>query len=162
MAATITMRGCTGTNAGTQADITAITYRSNDSVVNDSNNPITIPSSGTNHSYEKWILWEVDVAPDNQCTNFKYWGPGTAPGTGLTVFAGTTATGVTPVNTDSTVATTQQDTNYSSSGSSLAISGTLAAIDDETDYLVLQLDVESTATQGDMTQQTYYYSYDEN
>lgn len=161
MAATITMKGCTSTNAATTADITAIMFRANDSVAVTTANPITIPGAGTAYSYEKWIRWECDVAPDNQCTSFKYWGPNSAPGTGLVIYAGTTDTGATPVVTDSAVATTQQDTNYTS-GSELSIAGTLVNIDDLTDFLVLQLDVGTTAGVGDMTQQSHYYSYDEN
>jgi hypothetical protein len=162
MAATVVIRGCTSTNAATEATITALMFRSNDSVATDKSNPITIPAVATAYSYEKWIRWMLTAAPDTQCTNFKFWGPNAAPGTGLTIFAGTTDTGVTPVTTDSAVATTQQDTNYYESAHSLAVSGTLVNENDETDYVVLQLDVASTAGQGDMAQQTFYFSYDEN
>lgn len=162
MAATIIIKGCTGTDAGTEATITSIMFRANDSVATDKSNPIVITSGSTAYSYEKWIRWYCSVAPDTQCTNFKFWGAATPPGTGLTVYAGTTATGVTPVVTESAVATTQQDTNYVSLATGLAVSGTLTAIGNETDYLVLQLRVADTATQGDMAQQTYNYAYDEN
>lgn len=137
-------------------------FRANDSVATDKSNPIVITSGSTAYSYEKWIRWYCSVAPDTQCTNFKFWGAGTPPGTGLTVYAGTTDTGVTPVVTESAVATTQQDTNYVSLATGLAVSGTLTAIGNETNYLVLQLRVADTATQGDMAQQTYNYAYDEN
>ncbi len=162
MAATIKLMCCTGTNAGTENEVTGIMFRSNDSHATDKNNPITIPSSGTTHSYEKWLRWKCTVAPDTQCTNFKFWGPNSAPGTGLTIFVGTTSTAATPTDNDSTVATTQQDTNYYSQATALSIPGTLTAVNDETDYLVMQLDVASTASQGDMTQQTMNYCYDEN
>jgi len=162
MAATIEMQACTSTDAGTEATAAAITFRANDSADNNSDNPITIPGSGTTYSYEKWLRWKCTAAPDTQCTNFKFWGPNSTPGTGLVIYAGTTDTGVTPTDSDSSVATTRQDTNYYDSSNTLSIAGTLTTIGNETDYLVLQLDVGDTATQGDMTQQTMYYSYDEN
>lgn len=162
MPATIQLLACTGANAATENVVTGIQLRSNDSHLVDKNNPIVVPTSGTSRSYEKWLRFKCTVAPSTQCTNFKYWGPNTTPGTGLTLFAGTTATGASPVNSDSSIATTQQDTNYYDSSHVLAISGTLTAPNDKTNFAVLQLDVASTAAAGDMTQQTHNYSYEEN
>ena len=162
MAATILIKGCVGTDAGTEATITSIMFRANDSVATDKSNPIVITSGETAYSYEKWIRWYCSVAPDTQCTNFKFWGAGSPPATGITVYAGTTATGATPVVTQSIVATTRQDTNYTSLATGLSIGGTLTATGEETNYLVLQLRVADTASQGDMPQQTYNYAYDEN
>jgi hypothetical protein len=162
MAATITIQGCTGENAATEATITGLMMRANDAVTVTKANPITIPAEGTAYSFEKWIRFKCTAAPDNQVANFKYWGPNTPPGTGLVLYAGTTDTGATPVATDSSVATTQQDTNYYDTSHTLAIGGTLTTEDDESDYLVLQLDVGSTASPGDIAQQTHNFSYDEN
>lgn len=162
MAATIIIKGCTGAGAGTEATITAIMFRTSDSVATDKNNPIVITAGATTYSYEKWIRWYCSVAPDTQCTNFKFWGANAIPDTGLMVYDGTTDTGVTPVVTESAVATTRQDTTHYSLATALSIGGTLTAQTDETNYLVLQLRVADTATQGDMTQQTYNYAYDEN
>lgn len=161
MAATITIECCTGTNAGTEATVTGVMMRSNDSAAVTKANPITIPTGATVYSYEKWLRFKDTVAPDNQCTNFKYWGPNTIPGTGLLLNVGTTATGVTPVTTVSSVATTQQDTNYYDVSHQLSIPGTLTSQNQETDYLVLQLAVANTAGPGDIVQQTHNYSYDE-
>lgn len=162
MAATITIQGCTGANAATEAAITALMFRSNDAVTVTKANPITIPTGAAVYSYEKWVRFKDTVAPAVQCTNFKFWGPNAVPGTGLKIYAGTTNTGATPVNTASSVATTQQDTNYYDTAHVLAIPGTLTTINQETDYLVTQLQVSNTAGQGDMAQQTFNYSYDEN
>ena len=162
MSATIQLLVCTGANAATETVATGIMLRSNDSAATDKSNPIVVPSAGTSRSYEKWIRWKCTVAPSTQCTNFKYWGPSTTPGTGLTLFAGTTATGAAPSNSDSSVATTQQDTNYYDSSHTLAVSGTLTGTNQKTDFVVLQMDVISTASAGDIAQQTHNYSYDEN
>ena len=162
MAATIIIKGCTSTDAATEATITAVMFRANDSVEVDKNNPITITDSTTTYSYEKWIRWYCSAVPDTQCTNFKFWGANAIPDTGLTLYVGTTDTGVTPVVTESAVATTQQDTTYYSLATALAVTGTLTSETDETNYVVMQLRVTDTATQGDMTQQTYNYAFDEN
>ena len=162
MAATITIQCCTGVNAATEAAVTGVMMRSNDSAAVTKANPITISSVATVYSYEKWLRFKCTVAPDNLVSNFKYWGPNTTPGTGLTLLAGTTATGATPVNTESAVATVQQDTNYYDTSHVLAIAGDLDAENEETDYLVLQLAVGTTAGPGDIAQQTHNYSYDEN
>lgn len=162
MAATITIIGCTGANAATEATITGLMMRSNDSVAVTKANPITIPSGASVYSYEKWLRFKDTVAPANQCTNFKYWGPNTIPGTGLVLKAGTTATGAAPVSTASSVATTQQDTNYYDTSHQLSIPGTLTTINGETDFLVLQFTVANTAGPGDIVQQTHNYSWDEN
>ena len=168
MAATIKLMVCNSTNAGVETDITGagIDYITADNALNTSGNreayPITIPAVGTAYSYEKWLRWKCTVVPDTQCTNFKFWGPASVPGTGLILYVGTTDTGVTPVVTDSAVATVQQDTTHYDADHALAISGTLTLENDETNYLVMQLDVGSTAGQGNISQQEYGYSYDEN
>lgn len=168
MSATIKLMCCNSTDAAVETDITGtgIDYITADNATNSSGNreanPITIPTAGTSYSYEKWLRWKCTVAPDTQVTNFKFWGPNTPPGTGIVIYAGATNTGVTPVVTDSSVANTQQDTNYYDTSNQLSIPGTLTTPDDETDYLVMQMDVGTTAGQGNMSQQTYNYSYDEN
>jgi hypothetical protein len=162
MAATIIIKGCISTDAATESTITALMFRSNDSVATDKANPITIPAApGTAYSYEKWIRWYCSVAPDTQCTNFRFWGPAAIPATGVAFVAGTTDTGVTPVVTASAIATNPA-INYYSLATALSVSGTLVDPADETDYIVLQLDVDETAAQGDMPQQTFNYAYDEN
>lgn len=161
MAATITIQACTGTNASTETTVTGITMRANDSAVNDTANPIVVPSSGTARSYEKWIRFKCTVAPSASVSNFKYWGPNTVPGTGILLFVDTTDTGVTPVVTDSAIATDQQDTSYYSLATALSVPGTLTDVNDESDYLVFQMDVINTAEPGSITQQTHNYSYDE-
>ena len=168
MAATVKLMVCNSTDAGVETDITGtgIDFITADNALNTSGNrdayPITIPAAGTAYSYEKWLRWKCTAVPDTQCTNFQFWGPNTVPGTGLILYVGTTDTGVTPVVTDSSAAATQQDTNYYDTDNQLAIAGTLTLENDETDYLVMQLDVTSTAGQGNISQQEYSYSYDEN
>jgi ABC-type uncharacterized transport system permease subunit len=48
------------------------------------------------------------------------------------------------------------------SGAKASITGTLNIQGEQTDYLVMMLEVSTGASQGNMAQQTYNYSYDEN
>ena len=88
--------------------------------VTPSNHSVGVPdvASSPNYSYEMWLRLKCTVAPNSQCTNFKFWGPATqpdsddTPGDEMTVLAGTTGTGATPTDSASTVATTAQHSNY--------------------------------------------------
>ena len=166
MAATVELRCFTGTNAGTESGaITGIDFISADnatnSLANRTANPITIPDAGTNYSFEKWLKLRIIVAPANSISNIKFWTDGGfATGTGVKY--GTTATGATPVQTASTKATTDASTATSAAkatwdSGSYTTTGLIAS------FLVLQLNVTTTAAQGNWngSGETFYYSYDE-
>lgn len=162
---------CTGSNASTETNTNNHPcflggYGADTHSTTTSSYYITIPSSSYNYSYEVWLRLKCTTAPDNKCENFKVYGPNTNPSTGVIVYMGTTDTGVTPVETASSVATTRQDTNYYGSSNALSISTEpsphlIDAINEETDYIVLQLQVGSTASAGDIPTQHYYVEYDE-
>lgn len=152
----------------TETDITGagIDYISADNCTNTSgnrtSNPITIPSSGFSYSYEKWLKFELGTTePDTQVTNFQFWGLGSEPESNVVVdFYKTTNTYTTPA-TATTSAIYTAITN-AVTASKVSITGTLNSQGDATQYLVLMLEVSTGASQGNMTQQTYNYSYDEN
>lgn len=159
---------CNNGSTRTPTDITGdgIDYVTIDNALNSISNrtshPITIPSSGNNYSYIKSINFKVGAdAPDTQCTNFKFWG------TGLDIQSGNvkdyvkiTSSYVAPeIPANATGFTTIK--TYTSSNK-LSLPGLLVSTDDETQFLNLLLEVSSSATQGNMDQQTYYWSYDEN
>jgi hypothetical protein len=123
--------------------------------------PIRVPSSGTNYSYEKYVRLRAKNAPSAQLYNFKVWGPAAVPETGVTMYWKAVAAYATPTTPTSTAGYTRQDTNYTSSGSALTISGTLTASGEYSDYLVMMYTCGSTATQGTVTQININYSYDE-
>ena len=161
MAATITVRVFTSTNAGTMSGaVTGIDYISADNATNSLANRQANPVAAGTNSYEKWIKWRCDAAPSTQCTSFKLWGPGTVV-TGATFYAGTTATGATPVATASSTATTDIST-LTSSGAAMAVTGTLVNIGDLTNYAVLQMQTTGSIAAGNIAQQTINYSYVEN
>lgn len=168
MAATIVLMACTSAAAVTETDVTAVGVRLislDDATTAPASAPITIPTANTAYSYERWLRFKCTVAPDNQCTNFQVWSLGTAIQSGaakITLNSTAVTAGVTPVNTVSS-AGTRTDFVARTSGSKVAVAGTLTSADDESDYSVLQLEVYSSATQGNVSQvNEFNFSYDEN
>lgn len=123
--------------------------------------PIRVPSSGTNYSYTKWVRLRAKNAPSAQLYNFKVWGPNAVPETGVTMYWKAVSAYETPTTPTSTAGFARQDTNYTSSGSALTISGTLTASGEYSDYLVMMYTCSTSATQGTVTQINLNYSYDE-
>ena len=161
MVATLTLRVYTGTNASTESgsqtgvDLISADNATN-SLANRQNNPITVGTA----SYEKWLKLKVDAAPDNGVTNFQAWMDGTVDSSTTLYVTGDYVTGTTPVATTSTVANADF-TNYTSGNKLQWDSASYSATNDTTDYLVLQLEVDSDANPGNWTQETISYSYDE-
>jgi len=160
MSATITMRVYTGGTATSEStQVTAIDLCSADtatsSLTNRQNNPITVGE----RSYEKWMKGNMDHPPDNYCNNFQIW-KDAAVQASTTLYVGSTYTGAAPASTTSSVATTDFDTQ--TAGNKLVwYQGTLSATGDETDYVVLQLLVNPSASAGNWTQETISWSFDE-
>jgi len=161
--ATFATLKCTGSGAETETDVSAHPCFLNADIVSTdtASYPIKAPIAGGNptYSYELWLKLRCTAAPDSYCQNFKFYGPDhrpdylDSPGNKMTINVATTATGATPVNTVSSVATTRQDTNYYSAGTALTLpvdpgDSKINAVNEETNYLVLQLKVEEAATQG--------------
>jgi len=160
MAATVTIRVNTGASAGTQSGaVSGIDLISADNATNSTTNRQTYPITAGGKSYEKWITARVDVAPDNYVNNFELWGDG-AVQSSTALYVGKTASGVTPTNSDSTVATNAW-TGYLT-GSRFAWHATnMTGIGSVTDFAVFQLDVNADAAAGNWTQETINYSFDE-
>ena len=160
MAAAVSIRICTSTDAGTvSASVSGIDFISADNATNTTANRQSNPITAGSHSYEKWIKAYVDTAPDNGCAAFKIWGDGAVQGS-TDLFVGISSTGVTPVNTDSSVATndfTSSTVDNKLSWHSTALTATAAT----TDHVVFQLDIDATKGAGNWTQETVSWSYDE-
>lgn len=155
-------------------------FNAEDTNDQDQASPIIIPTSGTVFSYWKQVYIRCATAPDTQVNNLKIYTDGTLGwGTGTTVQIGD---GTQIKNSASSagydVATAQEDmTNHTdvttktslftfTSGSprnvSISESGTIInAINETSDYLVLQQDVESTASTGIKPAETVTWQYDE-
>lgn len=172
---------CIGTNAATETDCDKHpTFLSADLVSLDTDTyPITVPVSAgasPNYSYELWVRLECTGIPDNYCQTFKIWGPedqpdaGDTPGDRMTIYIGTTASGVTPVDTASSVATEEQhdqgSVGYYSQATALAVdvepsNSQIDSVGEKTDYVVLQLWIEDLAQQGDIQTILFNWYYEE-
>lgn len=133
--------------------------------------PVSAPAS-PNYSFELWVRLECTAAPDNYCQNFKIWGPdeqpdhGDSPGDRMIIYIGTTASGATPTDSASSVATTAQHSNHYSQATGLAVgvqpsSDEIDSVGEQTDYVVLQLKVEDQAQQGDIQTVVFNWYYEE-
>lgn len=132
---------------------------------NYSSYPITAsdnPDEG--RSYEVWLRAHF-TGTFNKIDNLQFWmSTNFNPSTGLTVYwkGNNVGSYTTPVKTDSTIATTQVPTedpgtaNVSIGGS---LSGSLTS-PGYSDYIVLQLDVASTAASGDTSLCVFSLQYD--
>jgi len=171
--------GGTANTPGTvEASLTNLRFNNEDTNDQDTASPITIPTGGTAYSYWKQIYLHCTGAPSSYVNNVKIYTDGTLGWTGCTVkSANDTLThnsasdagydpGQAAVMTDhDTVATTTSFFTYNSgSPKSVTISEASSQIDatnEYTDYVCLQLEVTSSATQGTQATETITWQYDE-
>lgn len=161
MAATVTLRVFTGTNAGTMSGaVSGIDLINADNTTNSLANRNAFPIPAGGRSYEKWIKARVDAAPANQITNFRAWSSGsTIPD--ATLYIGATASGATPTNATSTVATNDIADYTSGSRFNWDTASTLVNIGDLSRYLVLQLAIDAAHGPGNVPTQTVSFAFDE-
>lgn len=170
MVATPLLKVFTGTDAGTMnpsADGDATNWNLMSTDAYDSSgvlyqsNPVVVPSSGTSYSFERWMRVRFD-GTFNLVDNVIVWkNAGTLSDGNLSINAGETSTGVTPVDSASSVASAVLP---ETEGTALDItpSSPISTSGDFTDYLVAQLVVPSTVTTpGDIGSQTLRFQYDE-
>lgn len=128
-------------------------------------NSISVPATGTNYAYERYLcIKATSMGDSNLIDNIKIWhDTGTLSDAALDLPAGVGATYATPVNTNSSIATTIL-TGWDTEAEALDITptGGLTTAGDISKYLVTQLDVPSTVTTpGDIGSQTVKVKYDE-
>lgn len=162
MAASISLRVCTGASAGTESSaVTGIDMISADNAVNSAGNRATYPVGRGTNSYEKWLRLHVDVAPANDVSNFQVWGSGAALPTDIDLMVdGEISTGATPTASTSSVAVNDW-TGYTAGSKLQWDANTYTTVDDVTEWLVMQLQVGASAAVGSMDQIVANYSYDE-
>lgn len=155
----------TGGLATTNATVTNVRLCTSNAIET-TGNPCVVPASGVNRSYEAWVYLNVDSGLSGTLNNIKFYSDGTIGWTGGTLYGGTTATYVQPTGTagttgtDSSVATTSVATY--TSGSPLSVTGTITATTGKaSDFVVLQLDLSTSAVAGTLATETLTYRYDE-
>lgn len=176
--------GGTDNNPGTSTDTDAlgppnIRFKQADNPTIDSNDPIPIPSSGTEYSRWKQIYLYCDTAPSTQVDNIKFYTDGSGFGTGITVkvgdgtqtknsgsSAGYDVSDANEVITNHTDVATATDVFTYTSGSPRTVSisesgNVIDAVGETTDYLVLSMEVTSSASPGNLSDETFTFQYDE-
>lgn len=178
--------GGTAGTPGASTTVSTVRMKTADDVTVDSNNPIPIPTSGTNYSYWKHVYMKCTTAPGTKVDNVRFYTDGTGFGTGITVFVGDgtqtknsgsssgyiPATGV--AGTSGSEMTASHDyvststdifaTYTEDAPRTVSISEASAQIDaigETTNYLVLQMNVASTASFGSLSTETMTFKYDE-
>ena len=139
-----------------------IRMKNADNAAVDTNNPMVIPSSGVDFSYEKWLRCYCTVPPSTQLTNLQFYTDGTnGLGTGVGLFARTSSAFSTPA--EAVASTGYTDVfSYKSPSSTLDMGmATVTASGAMGDFLILMMTVASTATQGTTPSETLTWSYDE-
>jgi len=153
-----------------------------DDALIDSNDPIPIPAAGTKYSKWKSLFLKCTSAPNTQVDNVKFYTDGGSFGTGITVNVGqqfpTHNSGstsgykvATPVDTAilnnySGITSVADAFTYTSgsplSGPSITEAGNIInSTNETTNYLILQMEVISTASPGNLTDETLTLQYDE-
>jgi len=176
--------GGTDNNPGSSDVIDALgpptlRFKQADNSTIDANDPIPIPAAGSEYSRWKQIYLKCTTAPSTKVDNVKFYTDGSGFGTGITVNVGdgvqvhnsgaTTGYDVSDANETMTnhtdvSAVTDAFTYTSGSPRTCTISETdsqIDAIDETTDYLVLQMVVDNTASPGDLANETFTWQYDE-
>jgi len=167
MAATVSIKEVNGASPGTATTITNLRHCTSDTYNPGTSYPIPRPSSGIKRGYWKTIYLNADTSPSGTIDNIKFYCDGSIDWTGCTLYIGTTDTYTQATGTegdsgdDSTVATTDI-TTYTSS-SPLSVNGSISNPDTGkiSDYVILQLDVTSSASAGLLSQETLTFQYDE-
>jgi len=179
--------GSPGTSTNTDAlGPPMVRFKTADNATIDTNHPIPIVASATKYSYVNWLYLKCATAPSVQVDNLKFYTDGGGFGTGITVYVGDqfptknsgsssgykVATGVQGDSGTEMVAlgAVSSKTNaftYTSpsallAGPSISESGNIINAQNETsNYLVLQMMVEDTATPGNLDDETFVIQYDE-
>ena len=168
MAATFEWKVYTGTDAGTENPATGsadhANFHNDDSygtATDYQSKPITVPDTGTAYSFERWLRGRFS-GTFNKIDNIKFWkSAGTLSDPNLSIKAGVTDTGVTPVDTASTIATADIPTTEGTALDATP-SGGITSSPGYSKYIVMQLNVPSTVTTpGDIGSQTMTMQYDE-
>lgn len=149
-----------------------IRFKNADDATVDSNNRLVVPTSNTEYSYQKYVRFRIDTAPDVDITNIQAYmdganGYGTgvklwyAESTAFTEPATVTETNDPPHYPDGSTVN-MSDAFGLTSGSPVTLSTAATSTTGEVgNHLVFVMEVESSATQGTLTAETLTFSYDE-
>jgi hypothetical protein len=164
-------------------------FKTADDIAIDTANPIPIPAASSIESYWKNLYIKMTAADGKTVNNFLFYTDGTVFGTGVTVYIGDeyptknsgsnagyeVATGTPGAAGDEMVAahaglTGRTDVSTYVSGSKLTLvdanfiseaGNVLNATGETTNYICMQMNVASTASSGNLADETFTFLYDE-
>lgn len=162
MASDVQIHEMTGQSAGVDKTSGTVRFKSADNTTVDTNNRISIPTSGTTYSYTKQLRFYFNTAPSVDIQNLRAYSDGTNSfGTGVSVNADNTNAFGTNQNTS----VGGSDLFGYNSGSPLDLDTTNAGPHTGTgykgDFCRLQMGVASTASPGQLTAESLVFAYDE-
>ena len=174
--------GSPGTSTNTDAlGPPNLRFKRADNATIDTSNPCIVPTSGTSYSRWKSIYLKCTGAPSTQVDNVKIYTDGGGFGTGIAVKVGLqfptknsgSSSGYEVAGTDDEelvaghggITTSASLFDYTS-GSALSVSisesgSIINATNETTNYVLLQMETISTASPGNLTDETITWSYDE-
>jgi hypothetical protein len=166
MAATISVKESNGAGPSDNT-ITNLRFCTSDAYNPTTTFPLVKPSAGTNRSYWKSIYLNADTSPTGTINNVKFYCDGTISWTGCTVYIGTTGTYTQSAGTEGTTGNdsavaTAAITNFTS-GAPKSVTGSISnpTTGKITDYVVLQVDLSTSAEAGTLSSETFTFQYDE-
>ena len=162
MAATVQIHEMTAADTGVDKTDGTVRFKSADETTVDTNNRLTVPTSGTNYSYTKQLQTYVSVAPDTDLQDLEAYSDGANNfGTGIGVQYDVQSTFQTQVNTD--IAGTDLFTKDSGAPIDMDANNTgpHTGTGYKGDLLRLQMSVADTASQGTLSAETLTLSYTE-
>ena len=160
-------------SAATQTDKTSgtVRFKNADNALVNTANPLVIPSSGQEYSFEKWLRLNVTVAPSTEISNVREYSDGANNfGTGVKLWAssfGHYADPVIPIETNDPpldqdgAAMTNWFTYTSAAPQDLDDDAVFSGAGEIGRFVALVMEVETTATQGTLTAETATFSFDE-
>jgi hypothetical protein len=162
MAATVQIREKNGAGQ-TATDKTngTVRFKTADEAAVNTADPMLVPATGTNYSFEKWLRFYVSGGSYTNITNIEVYTDGSSGmGTGVGVFAKTAAAYATPAEATSTSGYTSLFTY--TSGSPLTVgAGPFTSTGDKGDYVVMVMTVADTASSGVTSAETVTWVWDE-
>lgn len=162
MAATVQLQENNGAGPSTTDKTSGtIRFKNADNATVDTVNPMVKPTSGSDWSYEKWIGFNVTAGTYTSITNIKAYSDGTNGWTGVNLWAKAASS---TYSTPAEATTTTGYSNffgYTANGALTIGSGTYSSTGVKGNYLVMAMEVLSTAGSGTLAGETLTVSYDE-
>lgn len=149
-----------------------IRFKNADDAGVDLNDPMVVPTSGQDYSFEKWLRLEITGGTFTQVDNLRAYSDGANNfGAGVKLWYAVDGTYSTPVQPNDAQdpplhdAVAMTDLFTATQGAPIDMdavnSGPFTAAGDIGDFLVLALEVEPTASQGVLPTETLTLAYDE-